>query len=97
MSEQFEQSGAVELPALEVLLTSIFYLMTRHSLRPEQEVAQAISKHLEMLARHPECDSDSLKEIGRRLASQWREQLQIEPNTIECKAEFSCQREIKLH
>lgn len=65
-----EQEGEV---SLEVLMASIYYLMTRYAKSPDAKVSKGISDHLQMLNSHPDCDSKILQKAGRRLAIQWQE------------------------
>ena len=64
------------MPTLDILLTSIYFLMTRYAKAPDNKVSEAISEHLQMLSNHPDCESDIIKKAGRRLSIQWQEQLQ---------------------
>ena len=87
-----------ELPSLEVLLASIYYLMTRYVRLPDPEVSKAIIEHLEMLERHPDCESEILANVGRRLALQWRNHVQAEQYQMDkCKLNFSENTLVKLH
>lgn len=61
-----------ESPDLEVLMASIYYLMTRHAIRPDASIASAIADHLDMLARHRDCDSHLWRRAGERLSAQWQ-------------------------
>lgn len=76
MNEYKENKLIQDMPALEVLLASIYYLMTRHARLPDPKISEAIIQHLEMLEAHPDCESKILTEAGKRLALQWREYLQ---------------------
>ena len=58
--------------SLEVLLISIYYLMTRYAIKADARVAEAIAQHFEMLASHQDCDTHIMKRAGERLSSQWR-------------------------
>jgi hypothetical protein len=60
-----------QLP-LDVLLASLCYLMSRHALTGDQALAQAGSRHLAMLSRHPDCESAVLSDAGRRLLGSGR-------------------------
>jgi len=62
------------LPKLEVIIASLFYLMSRYAHSPSKEVALAASGHFELLRIHPESDgSRILQDVGRRLMLQWRD------------------------
>ena len=56
----------------DVLIASIYYLMTRYAQAPNQHVSTAIGEHLKMLAEHPDCDSSILQNTGERLSIQWQ-------------------------
>ncbi len=59
-----------QLP-LDILLASLCYLMSRYALTGDQALAQAVSPHLAMLLRHPDCESAVLSDAGRCLTGQW--------------------------
>lgn len=62
------------LPKLEVIIASLFYLMSRYANGPSQAVAVAVSEHFELLRIHPEShDSRIFQDVGRRLLLQWRD------------------------
>ncbi len=85
------------LPSLEVLMASIYYLMTRYARLPDTKLSQAISDHFEMLSNHPNCDSEILKKAGYRLASQWKEYLQDEDTNLSADSLFITQSQPKVH
>ena len=62
----------------DTLVASLLYLMTRHSKSPQQSISQAIAEHLEMLAAHPDCDSNVILDAARRLACDWRQETRIQ-------------------
>ncbi len=64
-----------DAPSLEVLMASLYYLMTRYARAPCPRVSRAITEHLERLSNHADCGSGILRTAGRRLALQWREHL----------------------
>lgn len=68
--------------SLELLLASIYYLMTRYAKAPDAKISSAISDHLVMLSSHPNCNSEILQKVGSRLAIQWREHLHNQDNKI---------------
>ena len=72
MPDKTATDTEVKSPSLEVLMASIFYLMTRHAIRPDTSIANAIVDHLDMLARHTDCDSHVWRRAGERLSSQWQ-------------------------
>ncbi|MGK0461803.1 MAG: hypothetical protein ACJA0W_002661 [Candidatus Azotimanducaceae bacterium] len=62
------------LPKLEVIIASLFYLMSRYAHDPSKEVALAVAEHFELLRIHPEGDgSRTLQDVGRRLQLHWRD------------------------
>ena len=62
------------LPKLEVIIASLFYLMSRYAHRPSNEVALAVAEHFEILRIHPESDSSrTLQDVGKRLQLHWRD------------------------
>lgn len=65
------------MPKLETIIASILYLMTKHGHSPKSGVTQAIADHLKILASHPSCGSQVLKEAGQRLAMIWQQEVRI--------------------
>jgi hypothetical protein len=61
-----------QLPRFEVILASLFYLMSQYVGSPRKEIAHAVSEHFELLHQHPECESKVLQDVGRSLHMQWR-------------------------
>ena len=61
-----------ELPRFEVILASLFYLMSQYVGSPRKEIAHAVSEHFELLHQHPECESKVLRDVGKSLHMQWR-------------------------
>ena len=61
-----------KLPKLEVILASLFYLMSQYVGCPRKEIAHAVSEHFEILHQHPECESKVLRDVGQSLQLQWR-------------------------
>ena len=61
-----------KLPKFEVILASLFYLMSQYVGSPRKEIARAVSEHFELLHQHPECESKVLQDVGRSLHLQWR-------------------------
>ena len=59
-------------PRFELILASLFYLMSQYVGSPRKEIAQAVSEHFELLHKHPECESKVLRDVGRSLHLQWR-------------------------
>lgn len=59
-----------EVP-FDCLLASLCYLMSRYALKRDLRLAEAVSKHLAMLPRHPGCRSAVLADLGQRLAPCW--------------------------
>ncbi|MCG8379304.1 MAG: hypothetical protein MI865_07505 [Proteobacteria bacterium] len=84
--------------SLEVLLASIYYLMTRYAKLPDKEISNAICYHLEMLSRHPDCDSEIIQKTGSRLAKQWRDQLHNQNNKESgCKNTYLQHSQSNIH
>ena len=48
-------------PPLDMLLASIYYLMTRYAIHPMPHIAAAIVQHLNLLGTHSDCASPVLK------------------------------------
>ena len=61
-----------KLPRFEVVLASLFYLMSQYVGSPRKEIAHAVSEHFEILHQHPECKSKILRDVGKSLHLQWR-------------------------
>ena len=61
-----------KLPRFEVVLASLFYLMSQYVGSPRKEIAHAVSDHFELLHQHPECESKVLRDAGKSLHLQWR-------------------------
>ena len=61
-----------ELPRFEVILASLFYLMSQYVGCPRKEIAYAVSEHFEILHQHPGCQSKVLRDVGKSLHLQWR-------------------------
>ena len=60
-----------KLPRFEVILASLFYLISQYVGSPRKEIAHAVAEHFELLYQHPECESKLLKDVGKRLHLQW--------------------------
>ena len=57
---------------LELVISTLLYLMTRHNMNPCPNVRQAIVHHLTMLHNHPNTrNADALENTTRRLANEW--------------------------
>jgi hypothetical protein len=61
-----------KLPRFEVVLASLFYLMSQYVGSPTKEIAHAVSEHFEILHQHPQCESKILQDVGKSLQLQWR-------------------------
>lgn len=59
------------LPAIEVLVAALCCLMTQYAREPDVSLSPQILRHLELLERHPDCDSDLLRSMCRRLSLHW--------------------------
>jgi len=62
---------ANDLPAVEVLIASLCYLMTQYAKEPDAALAHHIKRHLHLLEDHPGCTSDLLRTMCRRLSCHW--------------------------
>ena len=60
---------------IDMLMASIMYLFTRQNNAPQAKIARAIVDHLQILADHPDCDSEVIKETARRLSCAWKQEL----------------------
>ena len=58
-------------PEIETLLASIFYLMSRYAETQDNEIADAIHMHLNLLETHPNLSSPVLMKTCRRLKCHW--------------------------
>lgn len=58
-------------PSFEVILATLCYLMSRYANSPSIDVAKAVSEHFQLLHQHPDCHSDILQDVGRRMSLQW--------------------------
>ena len=67
-----QQLDSNKLPKFEVILASLFYLISQYVGSPRKEIAHAVSEHFELLHQHPDCQSKILKDVGKRLHLQWR-------------------------
>ena len=57
---------------LELLISSLLYLMTRYTANPCPNIRQAVIHHLAMLQEHPNTrNADALINTARRLTSEW--------------------------
>ena len=61
-----------KLPRFEVILASLFYLMSQYVGSPRKDIAHAVSEHFQLLHQHPECESKVLRDVGKSLHLQWR-------------------------
>lgn len=87
-----------EKPTLEILLASLYYLMTRHARLPDARISRSIIEHFDMLATHPDCKSEILIKAGERLASQWTEHLLGEASDIDFHLNSNCAKQPnKIH
>lgn len=62
---------------LEKIIATTLYLMTRHSKAPKANLEQSIVEHLQMLTNHPECKSQELKDVCKRLLITWKQEARI--------------------
>ena len=59
-------------PTFEVILATLCYLMSRYANDPSTSIERAVSEHFDLLHKHPDCDSDILQDVGRRMSLQWQ-------------------------
>ena len=69
MNQKLDSSKS---PRFEVILASLFYLMSQYVGSPRKAIAHAVSEHFELLHQHPECKSKILRDVGKSLQLQWR-------------------------
>ena len=55
---------------LEVLISTLIYMMTLYQRSHRRDVALSIAAHLERLARHPDAD-DTVRRIADGMRSEW--------------------------
>ena len=60
-----------EVPALDVVIATLCYLMSRYASAPSLSIAKAVSQHFRLLHDHPDCDSSILQDVGQRMSLQW--------------------------
>ena len=75
----------VQSPTIDLMISSILYLMTRYSLSQETGVAEMITSHLALLAEHPENQSDAMQDTCIRLSEKWQSIIayqEFNPNTV---------------
>lgn len=60
------------LPAVEILITSLCYLMTQYAREFDSGLVPQIQRHLHLLEKHPDCSSDLLRTMCRRLSGHWQ-------------------------
>lgn len=61
-----------DLPAVEILIASLCYLMTQYARESDSGLVPQIQRHLHLLEKHPECGSDLLRAMCRRLSGHWQ-------------------------
>ncbi|MGH8655850.1 MAG: hypothetical protein ACREYE_28365 [Gammaproteobacteria bacterium] len=67
-------------PPLDVLLAALCYLMSRYAANRCPALAEAVARHFMMLARHPDCRSEVLANMGQRLARYWETVVKNRPD-----------------
>ena len=60
-----------DLPSFELLLSSIFYLITQYSLSKDDRLPMAIVQHIQLLLSHPDCKEGILTRNLYALLDQW--------------------------
>ena len=92
------RSKPTKLPELEALIASTLTLMTRHSKSAKAGVEQEIIDHLETLASHPKCQSNTLREVGKKLAVSWRQEARIKELELDdCSSAIRTVRPKNIH
>lgn len=71
---------------LDVLIVSIFKLLTRHSQSPNAGLEQAIADHMKMLANHPDCNSKVLVDGSRGFAMNWCQEARLKELGVDRQA-----------
>lgn len=57
---------------LDMIISSLLYLLTRHNNHPCPNIREAIVHHLIMLHDHPNArNSDAMVKTAKRLANEW--------------------------
>ena len=69
-----------ELPEIDVVITSLLFLMTRHAQNSDPAISRSIVEHLDLLEKHPDCSSSPLKNTSKRLKKQWRGFMSLDAN-----------------
>jgi len=78
-----DRNTPADLPTLDLLQASLFFLMNRYVKQPQEPVARAIVDHLERLGRHPEIALCPVqREVFARLTNDWRWRLTIERSAV---------------
>ncbi|MEM7027334.1 MAG: hypothetical protein AAF410_03800 [Pseudomonadota bacterium] len=86
------------MPRMEVLMATIYYLMTRYARQPDRQISDAIATHLQLLSQHPECDSDILQKAGNRLSAQWKDEIKGQhPELLQFDRFINRQSPPKIH
>ncbi|MGH8592777.1 MAG: hypothetical protein ACREV3_02645 [Gammaproteobacteria bacterium] len=67
-------------PPLDVLFTTLCYLMSRYAANRCPALAEAMARHFMMLARHPDCRSEVLANTCPRLARYWKTTVKNRPD-----------------
>lgn len=74
----------LQLPSVDTLVETIFYLTTRFAFSQDSALIYAINLHFAMLERHVEASS-SLSNTSRRLRAQWLSLLdKLESHNDQC-------------
>lgn len=68
-----QMAPGYELPAVEILIAALCYLMTQYAREPDAGLVPQIHRHLHLLERHPGCDSELLRAMCRRLSCHWQD------------------------
>lgn len=69
---------------LELVISTLLYLMTRYQRNPCPHTRQAIVHHLTMLHDHPNCrNADTLETTTRRLVDEWLGFIEARPPTTQ--------------
>ncbi|PCJ43303.1 MAG: hypothetical protein COA71_00020 [SAR86 cluster bacterium] len=60
-----------KLPDMDVIISTLFYLMSRYSGNSDPKIAGIISQHFGYLQTHPECKSTIMKSSSEKLLLHW--------------------------
>ena len=77
---------------LDLVISSLLYLLTRHNNNPCPNIREAIVHHLMMLHDHPNArNSDAMVNTARRLANEWMNKPKLAKQPVEQPSQFTLQ------